>query len=137
MYKLFSQNKIKYISFDDLQNVVKAPSNYLIINTMNANKQDCLIKHTIDISNEEKYINELVNNYDYYSKTIIIYGENCNDNSVEEKNNQICNLGFKNVYIYKGGLFEWLLLQDIYGNNEFQTNTQILDILKYKSKKIL
>jgi hypothetical protein len=137
MYKLFSQNKIKYISFDDLQNVVKAPNNYLIINTMNANKQDCLIKHTIDISNEEKYINELVNNYDYYSKTIIIYGENCNDNSVEEKNNQISSLGFKNVFIYKGGLFEWLLLQDIYGSNEFQTNTQILDILKYKAKKVL
>ena len=137
MYKLFSQNKLKYISFVDLQNIVKAPHNYLIINTMDSNKQDCLIKNTINISEEERCINELVNQYDYYSKKIIIYGENCNDNSVEEKNNQIYNLGFKHVFIYKGGLFEWLLLQDIYGNNEFQTTSQILDILKYKAKNIL
>ena len=37
-----------------------------------------------------------------------------------------------NVYLYAGGLFEWLHLQDIYGKQEFPTTTYILDILKYK-----
>ena len=44
---------------------------------------------------------------------------------------------FKNVYIYKGGLFEWLLLQDIYGKDLFPTTTEILDILRYKPENIL
>jgi len=29
-------------------------------------------------------------------------------------------------------LFEWLLLQDIYGSEEFPTTSHELDILKYK-----
>ena len=29
-------------------------------------------------------------------------------------------------------MFEWLLLQDIYGDDEFPTTTKELDILKYK-----
>ena len=38
------------------------------------------------------------------------------------------------AHIYIGGLFEWLLLQDIYGDDEFPTTTKIIDILKYKGK---
>ena len=41
-------------------------------------------------------------------------------------------LGFQKVFIYQGGMFEWLLLQDIYGHKEFPTTKKILDILKYK-----
>ena len=44
-------------------------------------------------------------------------------------------LGFSQLYIYYGGLFEWLLLQDIYGN-DFSTTTQNLDILKYRPKPL-
>ena len=44
------------------------------------------------------------------------------------------SLGFYNVYLYNGGLFEWLLLQDIYGFDEFPTTKKELDILKYKPK---
>jgi hypothetical protein len=42
------------------------------------------------------------------------------------------NLGFQAVYLYVGGMFEWLCLQDIYGKDEFPTTTRQLDILKYK-----
>ena len=45
------------------------------------------------------------------------------------------NLGFQTVYLYVGGMFEWLCLQDIYGNEEFPTTTRELDILKYKSPR--
>jgi len=36
------------------------------------------------------------------------------------------------VHIYPGGIFEWLLLQDIYGDDMFKTTSKELDILKYK-----
>lgn len=120
-----------------MQKVLKNNINYIIINTLDKNTQNCLIEGTTSISQEETLINNLVNNYDYYSKIFIIYGNNCNDNSVENKNNQIINLGFKNVFIYKGGIFEWLLLQDIYGFDSFPTTSKILDILKYKPLDIL
>jgi hypothetical protein len=41
------------------------------------------------------------------------------------------------VYVYTGGLFEWLMLQDIYGEKEFPTSKKELDILKYKPQKKL
>jgi hypothetical protein len=39
------------------------------------------------------------------------------------------------IYLYVGGLFEWMLLQDIYGKEEFPTTTKVLDILRYKPVK--
>jgi len=44
----------------------------------------------------------------------------------------ICGPMVANLYVYIGGLFEWLLLQDIYGDEEFPTTSKIIDILKYK-----
>ena len=41
-------------------------------------------------------------------------------------------MGFKNVHIYTGGLFEWLLLQDIYGDKNFETTSYEINHLKYK-----
>ena len=64
--------------------------------------------------------------------TIFIYGRNNNDETVIQKHKQIIALGFKNVYVYSGGLFEWLLMQDIYGEENFPTTTKELDILRYK-----
>ena len=49
---------------------------------------------------------------------------------------QLTGLGFINVYIYPGGLFEWLLLQDIYGQDDFSTTKNELDHLKFKGKSI-
>ena len=34
-------------------------------------------------------------------------------------------------------MFEWLLLQDIYGNDDFKTTQEELDILKYKPQKCI
>ena len=41
-------------------------------------------------------------------------------------------MGFSQIYVYPGGIFEWLLLQDIYGEDSFPTTKKELDILKYK-----
>tara|TARA_B100000900_G_scaffold416164_1_gene449638 strand:+ start:1693 stop:2112 length:420 start_codon:yes stop_codon:yes gene_type:complete len=135
---LFKKTLPKYISFEDLQNITKYNSTkYIIINTLLANEQDCLITNTITSNSEETVINNLISQYEYYDKTIIIYGKNCNDINAETKYTQIKSLGFKHVYIYKGGIFEWLLLQDIYGKELFPTTINILDILRYKPNNIL
>ncbi len=136
MHLIFKQ-KPKYVSYEDIQNIIRYNSNkYIIINTLLTNEQDCLIKNTVLSHNEESIINNNINNYDY-DKIIVIYGKNCNDETVENKLTQINSLGFKNAYIYKGGIFEWLLMQDIYGADLFPTTSQILDILKYKPINIL
>jgi hypothetical protein len=110
---------------------------YILINTLEPNEQDCLIKNTMDIFLEEKKINEIMDHYLFKQYKIIIYGKNSTDESVEKKYNQLVGLGFSEVYIYYGGIFEWMLLQDIYGEEEFPTTSKILDILKYKPLKIL
>jgi hypothetical protein len=120
------------INFENVQNMNK--QNTILINTMLSNEQDCLILNTMNSSQEELMINKMLKNKNN-CMNIFIYGKNANDESVYKKYNQLKQLGFYNIYIYSGGLFEWLLLQDIYGNTEFKTTSPQLDILKYKPIK--
>lgn len=122
------------INYEDVQFIIKNPTGHLLINTLSNLEQDCLISNTMDIKNEENIINALLKRGTKDIK-IVIYGKNSNDEKMYKKYNQLISLGFNNVYIYTGGLFEWLLLQDIYGEVEFQTTKKELDILKYKPNK--
>ena len=121
---------INKINFEDMKHIQKN-ENSIIINTMEQHNQDCLIEGTISIKNEENILNNLITKGNVEEK-IVIYGENSCDNKLIKKYNQLIKLGFINVYIYTGGLFEWLLLQDIYGNDYFKTTTVENDFLKYK-----
>ena len=125
-----SQSIIK-INFEDIQMAYKQPDTYLLINTLSILEQNCLIKNTILATNEET----VINNYAKINKAIkiILYGKHSNDESVHTKYAQLIKLGFNNVYIYPGGLFEWLLLQDIYGEDEFPCTSKQNDLLKYKA----
>jgi hypothetical protein len=120
------------INFENVQHMNK--HNTILINTMLSNEQDCLILNTINSCQEEITINKILKDKTK-SMNIFIYGKNANDESVYKKYNQLIQLGFYNIYIYSGGLFEWLLLQDIYGDTEFKTTSKQLDILKYKPSK--
>jgi len=62
---------------------------------------------------------------------------NSSDDTCINKYDQLVKLGFYNVYVYAGGLFEWLLLQDIYGSDLFPTTNDKVDFLKYKGRKKL
>jgi len=135
MFSGFFQKSIQKINFEDVQTSMKYPNQYILINTLPVSEQDCLIKNTISYDLEEKIINELLNNYDFNGKKIIIYGKNANDETMEKKYNQMVSLGFSQVYLYPGGLFEWMLLQDIYGMNEFPTTKKVLDLLKFRPMK--
>lgn len=150
-----SNNSKTKINYEDVQNASKQSfsntnstnstngnnnsnsKKYAIINTLDKNFQTCLIQNTIPIQDEEDIINSILK--DKYSNhiTIIIYGLNSNDESVYSKYEQLVKLGIKNVFIYTGGMFEWLLLQDVYGRELFPTTSKELDILKYKPRKIL
>lgn len=132
MFNNLFKTKYNLASFEDIQFAIQNPNTHVIINTMQSTNQQCLIKNTISYQTEENLVNEYINNYDFNSKTFIVYGENTNDERIETKYSQLTGLGFGNVYIYRGGMFEWLLLQDIYGPNEFPTTSKLLDILKYK-----
>jgi hypothetical protein len=131
-----NSQSIRKINYEDLQYVIKNKETHLIINTLNETEQNCLIPNTINIKNEEELINKCLQNGNKKIK-IIIYGRNCNDEKIFNKYQQLISLGFNCVYVYSGGLFEWLLLQDIYGQDEFPTTKKELDILKYKPQKIL
>jgi len=130
-----SQSQIK-INFEDVQYVIKNPEIFLLINTLNEREQNCLILNTIPATKEIDLLNKLIQNNNKKVK-IIIYGKNANDEKLSIKYNQLISLGFYNVYIYMGGLFEWLMLQDIYGENEFPTTSKELDLLKYRPNKAL
>ena len=130
-----TQSAIK-IGFEDMQHAVKQLGDNLIINTLDTSEQNCLIKGTLSASQEEEIVNKYLINQ-MRKIRVIIYGRNCNDEKIYVKYKQFFSLGFSNIYIYTGGLFEWLLLQDIYGMDEFPTTSKQNDIIKYKPNKIL
>lgn len=123
--------EVKKIGFEDIKHAIENKGNIIIINTLLSFEQNCLIQNTLPIEKEVQVMNDLLDKCEY-NKNIIIYGKNGCDETAEKKYHQLLKLGFYNVYVYCGGLFEWLLLQDIYGKNEFPTTSQELDILKYK-----
>jgi len=130
-----NSQSINKINFESVQNIINnniTCGQFMIINTLENNNQDCLIKNTLSPQEEINALNNYLKNNKCIN--ILIYGENCCDTKVIDKFNQLYKLGFSNLYIYIGGLFEWLLLQDIYGDDEFPTTTKIIDILKYKGK---
>jgi hypothetical protein len=131
-----NSQSIMKINFEDMQSVIKNPEMYILINTLAESEQGCLIPNTISPSQEEQIINQFLQKRSKQVK-IVIYGRNANDDKIYNKYYQLTKLGFSNVFLYPGGLFEWLVLQDIYGNIEFPTTAKQLDFLKYKPKAIL
>ena len=125
-----SQQSIQKCNFEDVQYGIQHPGKIIIINTMPPINQDCLIKGTTKIVDEETLINKLVSQN--IGCRIIIYGLNSNDESIYKKYNQLLQMGFTHIAIYIGGMFEWLCLQDIYGEDTFPTSKKELDILKFK-----
>lgn len=124
------------VGFDALS---QASMHYILINTLPADQQDCLITGTLTAEQEERAINDALTKYVAGAPPFecIIYGANCCDLSPDKKRKQLLDLGFglKEVKIYRGGMFEWMLLQDIYGPAKFATTRKELNILKYMAKR--
>jgi hypothetical protein len=124
MYSMPSYN------YHQLQDRMKNHKDIVLINTLPLTRQDCLIKGTLKAFIEVEHMNKLlkVNK----NKEIIIYGIHHTDISVVQKYNQLKKLGFTNVHIYFGGMYEWLLLQEVFDITNFQTDGTIENIVDYK-----
>ena len=121
-------SSIKYINFEE---VIRAtPATSVIINTLTVSDQGCLIAGTVSALEEEVVVNDLLKTNKHMQ--LIVYGKNCTDLGVIKKATQLQTIGFSNVCVYGGGMFEWLLLQDVYGKTEFRTTCNKVDLLKYK-----
>jgi hypothetical protein len=132
MFLFQPKPKRQLIGFEDMKIAIQKPSKYIIINTF---EQDVVIKNTVRDADEERVINDQLNNYNSADLPIIVYGRNSCDVSVEQKQTQLTALGITEIYIYAGGLFEWLLLQEVYSADEFPTISQTpIDILRYRPK---
>ena len=127
---------ISKVNFEDIQSVCRSSNARLLINTLPPGMQGCLIPGTLPIDEEEGTINASLSTSDGKNREIIVYGKNANDETVHKKYQQLMSLGFRNVGIYPGGMFEWLLLQDIYSSASFPTTSKELDILKYKPPRV-
>ena len=124
-----STSSIK-ISFEDMQVCCRNPDQYRLISTLPDEMQGCLIPGTTPAADEEGALNELMKTG--RSSRLVVYGTNCNDESIYKKYNQLTKCGFTDISLYPGGMFEWLLLRDTFGEEEFPVTECELDILRYK-----
>jgi hypothetical protein len=133
------------INFEDVQaiigvNSVNSSSNnsgMIIISTLPSEFQKCVIRGTIPAENEEALMNNIISGKDVRGENVavVVYGKNATDDTVTEKYEQLIKLGMPRVCIYTGGMFEWLLLQDVYGAELFPTTGNELDILRYRTPR--
>tara|TARA_B100001142_G_C13837959_1_gene463136 strand:+ start:97 stop:516 length:420 start_codon:yes stop_codon:yes gene_type:complete len=121
-------SKVNRMNFEDIQEAIKNKNDYILMNTLPASEQNVLIMNTVKADDEIRVVESAIK----AKKIIIIYGRNNSDQSIFDKYTQILRLGHTKLYLYMGGIFEWLLLQDIYGDDQFKTTSRELDILKYK-----
>lgn len=127
-----AQVSTRKVNFEDVKYAL-SHDGFILINTLPSIQQECLIEGTISADEETSTLNKYLRQN--IGVRIIVYGLNSVDDRVSAKCQQLQSLGFFNVYAYMGGMFEWLLLQDIYGTDIFKTTSSQLDHLKYKGKK--
>lgn len=135
-----SNNGIQYINFEGVQTILSSSfSTTLLINTLPSHLHyECAIAKTASPQDEETIMNAVIEKRSNISQ-IVLYGKNSCDKTVAIKLEQFRTLGIigggVRVMVYTGGLFEWLLLQEIYGEEQFpiQGNAKKpIDLLKYK-----
>jgi hypothetical protein len=105
---------------------------FLLINTLPVHEQRCILPFTLLPEKETEILNKHLTEKKTEDAKIVVYGKNCNDFTVVKKQQQLQSLGFPHVYVYLGGMFEWLLLQDIYNDTVlFPTTTTEKDVLVF------
>ena len=119
----------KHIGFEAMQGAMRSQKN--IIHVMEE-AEPVLIAGTVPAAEEVAAVELAIKK----KEAIIVYGKNCCDPRVDSKCAQLLKLG-GNVSVYRGGLFEWLLLQDYYGAEFFPTTAAPTDLLKYSLKAAL
>lgn len=101
MLSWFQKPITQRIGFDDVLYALKLPATYVLINTLPVDMQACLIKGTLRYDIEEDTINNFLNLPSIKYPTIILYGKNSSDSTVDKKERQLIELGFRDVYIWR------------------------------------
>ena len=114
------------VNFDD---VVSKEATTILINVMEDVDQNVLIKGTVPCNDEVAEVQKAI----LERSTVIVYGRNCHDDRVFSKYVQIKKLGGK-PKVYLGGLFEWMLLHEVYGNDRFPLTTDKFELYQYRPK---
>jgi hypothetical protein len=131
-YGLMGNAQFTHLNFQDMQELIKTPQRVLIINTLPDHEQNCLICNTLPFHSEVAKINQCLTQRQSQNMTLVVYGKNYADPTVSAKVKQLLSLGFPQVYVYAGGLFEWLMMQDIFGIEEFPTTKKELNFIQYR-----
>jgi len=118
------------VNFEDVQAVQQGTA--LLINVLDNSDQSVLIAGTVKTTEEVAAVEDALRR----KFPIIVYGKHANDLAAIAKCAQLHSLGSR-PYLYTGGLFEWLLLQDIYGAEAFPTMGKTVDLLRYKPPTVM
>ena len=118
------------IAFEDVQHAI-SDHHTVLVSTLPRSDQQCVISGTLSPQEEEARLNASLSK-GRPSERIVVYGRNAQDKTPEKKCKQLSGLGFTHVLLYPGGMFEWTLLQDIYGMSNFPTTRACADPLVFK-----
>ena len=122
------------VNFEDVKAIASSSPNSqspkYLVSTLADSNQACLIDKTLTPADEVRILNECIRK-GAVDCTIIVYGKDCSDMTIDKKAAKLQGLGFRNVCTYAGGMLEWLLLQEIYGKDHFPTRGSERDLLRY------
>jgi hypothetical protein len=114
-------------NFEQMQEALRTRA--VIINVLGEKEQGVLILGTQTLATEVAAVEAAIS-----SKAVVyVYGTNDHDARAVAKCEQLEKLGAK-PRLYVGGLFEWLLLQDIFGAEHFPTTAKTNQLLDFRPK---
>ena len=111
------------------ENVLLLEKSGVLISVFAEDDQNLLIAGTVPCAKEVEAVESAI----AAKRSIIVYGRNSHDERVFTKYAQIKKLGGL-VKVYLGGLFEWILLNEIYGNDRFPLTAKVVDLYQYRPK---
>lgn len=132
-----SKEVVKVIGFEDMLSLLR--SNVVLLNTMARGDQACLIRGTLHADDEESAMNAMLTSTDplVTDRWVVVYGRHTLDPKPMEKARTLRLMGLSRLLVYRGGLFEWLLLQEVFGQDQFPTQGACPDLLAYRPSPTL
>ena len=127
-----SKDVVKVIGFEDM--LVLHKTKVVLLNTMERANQACLIRGTVHADDEETTMNAMLTSTDpsVTDRLVVVYGRHYLDPKPMEKARALRVMGLSRLLVYRGGLFEWLLLQEVFGHDQFPTQGACTDLLLYR-----
>ncbi len=109
---------------------------YCLINTLPEHRQDCVIAHTLPCAEEEATLNRWLSRWEVH-RPIVIYGQHAGDATIYRKYNQCVAVGFEQVFVYLGGMMEWMLLRSVseQSAHEYRIRGETVSFLRFSPSR--